>query len=95
MQKKEGATIDSDKICRMNSDETECLLKKKECIEYDKNSCSTYGNTCRKVKYNSYSIQCKIINTINENCEINNDGECVKKSDKTINDNQKCAYNSK
>ena len=94
-EKKEGVTIDSDKICRMNSDETECTLQKKECSEYGTNSCSTYGDTCRKVKYNSYSTQCKIINTINENCEINNDGECVKKSDKTINDNQKCAYNSK
>lgn len=94
-EQKDGVDIDPKKKCKLNSDNTQCTLQTRECSEYGTESCNTHGDTCRKVKDNYDNKQCKIINSINENCEINNDGECVKKSDKTIGDNQKCAYNSK
>ena len=92
------STIDSKNICKMNTEETSCTLKTRECSEYGTDSCSTHGSTCKKVKIQQSlfytELKCKIINSINENCEINNDGECATKSGKTIGDHQKCAYNS-
>ena len=91
------STIEPKQICKMNSEETSCTLQTRECSEYEAGSCSTHGTTCKKVKIEQYlsssELKCKII-TINDNCDINSNGECDTKSGKTIGDHQKCAYNS-
>lgn len=95
-----GTAIDDSikKHCKMNDDITECKLKVKECNEFSPDSCSSYGNTCFKVRKESlytYTEECKIV-TINERCKIDN-GICKAKyesGENALKAYEKCSYNS-
>ena len=75
--------------CEFNDDNTKCELKNKACNEIsgDCSDCKTVstGKECKKVNDNYY---CQEI-TINQKCEVKNNGEC---SIKTAETNKKCSF---
>lgn len=84
-------TLDAKHHCIMNEEKTQCKKQIKECKDFDSNECAKYGeDTCKKVKDNS---KCKLV-IIHNNCTIDDYGECVIKSGKTLKSYEICDYNS-
>lgn len=81
--------------CEFNDDNTKCELNNKACNEIDSSGdcseCKTVSadKQCKKVMINNYVYsKCQEI-TINQKCEVKNNGEC---SIKTIETNKDCSF---
>ena len=100
-EKKSDATFDEVKNkCIMNSAKTECKLHALTCNDYseyytDLTKCANFGNTCHKIKLaETNSLKCKIVTITSTKCDINDNGECTTKTGQTVENYEKCSYNS-
>ena len=78
--------------CVLDIDKMECKMKEKDCEEYDLDKCTEFGKNCIKVNLNP-SSKCRIV-SIDQQCEINSDGDCGSKSDAKLESYQECHYNT-
>ena len=99
--KKTGVTFDEVKnICIMDEDETECKLHTLICNDYseyntDLTKCYYLEETCHKIKIiETNSLKGKNITISSDKYDINDDGECKTKEGKTLENYEKCSYNS-
>ena len=82
--------------CTFIDNKKTCAKKNKECSEFGTNECNKHGDTCKKIKINSYLNdyhRCQIV-SIDQKCDINTDGDCISKSGAELQNYEKCAYNS-
>ena len=92
--KKTGETIDSNMKCKMDDDGTNCDLQKKECVDYEVNNCKNYeGKNCYKVNDPFNNNKCQIV-TVDDKCQINDDGDCEDQTSGGPAAYQKCQYNT-
>ena len=85
-------TLDTDKICVYNSDNTACQPRNKVCREYNNDNCKNLAE--------ANNLQCYYFSSIYSNCievEIDGfchilDGKCVEKQNGSLNANEICAF---
>ena len=92
IDKTDGNIPPTGKICYLDNSKHKCGLRDKECVDFNSNidACNNFRNK-KRFKYNSKCLEYTIPN---QNCEINNSGECTKKagSESNFGANEDCLF---